>query len=287
MKHMSILIFMLSLVSQFAFANSKQEKEWQTWVESMNDEFKNSEDSILNVTDTVILQKGDTVYLALNNPAGDARWSKSKVSPSISIEMGDDSLILHLENESKIDLRKEKKWKLSNGLLIRPGRFLNGKQKIFIHDQKAKAQVEFKGLDFFSFNPKAVVVGKLIRNKTLTKVELATNTPDTRTFNEIGTVSFVYKGHKGSLKAYSLDDPQNLKALAFFFRDKSNGKTTYGGGRNLEVDVQSQTSNKITLDFNRAFNPYCARSSHFQCVLSKDPVLNFEIDAGEKKVSGH
>jgi uncharacterized protein (DUF1684 family) len=47
--------------------------------------------------------------------------------------------------------------------------------------------------------------------------------------------------------------------------------------------LNSPGSTAFIIDFNRAFNPYCARSNHFICALSPEPSLSFPIEAGEQK----
>ena len=66
------------------------------------------------------------------------------------------------------------------------------------------------------------------------------------------------------------------------FRDATSGKTSYGGGRYLDLDYRNgQTS--LTLDFNLAYNPYCAYSPDFTCPLPpKENNLPIAIEAGEK-----
>ena len=65
------------------------------------------------------------------------------------------------------------------------------------------------------------------------------------------------------------------------FRDLSNGKTTYQSGRYL--DLVWQNDNEITLDFNLAYNPYCAYNYKYSCPLApKENKLMVNIEAGEK-----
>jgi uncharacterized protein (DUF1684 family) len=66
------------------------------------------------------------------------------------------------------------------------------------------------------------------------------------------------------------------------FRDKTNGKTTYGAGRYL--DISFPASDSIYLDFNKAYNPYCAYDDRWSCPLVPfENHLEVSILAGEKK----
>ena len=66
------------------------------------------------------------------------------------------------------------------------------------------------------------------------------------------------------------------------FADGTSGVTSYGGGRYLDID--EIIGDRITLDFNQAYNPYCAYSAKFMCPFPpKENILSTHIEAGEKK----
>lgn len=68
------------------------------------------------------------------------------------------------------------------------------------------------------------------------------------------------------------------------FYDSTNGKTTYGGGRNLDFDpAKVNEDGTMELDFNQCYNPWCHYSNAFPCPLPPaDNRLNFPVNAGEK-----
>ena len=67
------------------------------------------------------------------------------------------------------------------------------------------------------------------------------------------------------------------------FTDKTNGFETYGGGRYLDVPLPESGSSSITLDFNRAYNPFCAYNDEYACpVPPADNRLRVSVPAGEK-----
>jgi hypothetical protein len=51
------------------------------------------------------------------------------------------------------------------------------------------------------------------------------------------------------------------------FNDATNGTTTYGGGRYLDLEIPKEGSKKIRIDFNKAYNPYCAYNHTFSCPI--------------------
>jgi uncharacterized protein (DUF1684 family) len=65
------------------------------------------------------------------------------------------------------------------------------------------------------------------------------------------------------------------------FADLTNGEETYGGGRYLDLTIP--TGNTILLDFNKAYNPYCAYNPKYSCPLvPKQNRLDIPIIAGVK-----
>lgn len=102
---------------------------------------------------------------------------------------------------------------------------------------------------------------------------------------------FQLQGHEGELTLYRSPD---LFANALYrdhlflpFTDATNGMETYGSGRYIDLSVDDIQNGSITIDFNTAYNPYCAYSSGYRCPLP--PVENFlliPIRAGEKSYTG-
>ena len=78
-------------------------------------------------------------------------------------------------------------------------------------------------------------------------------------------------------------DPGPYRGTLFLaFADATSGDETYGAGRYLDVKkVPGATT--VTLDFNKAYNPYCAYSDNFSCPFPpKENILSIPIKAGEK-----
>lgn len=67
------------------------------------------------------------------------------------------------------------------------------------------------------------------------------------------------------------------------FTDLTNGHESYGGGRYIDAVIPKLNETKSTLDFNRAYNPYCAYNGEYSCpVPPADNRLQVAIAAGEK-----
>ncbi|MDQ3140645.1 MAG: DUF1684 domain-containing protein [Bacteroidota bacterium] len=92
---------------------------------------------------------------------------------------------------------------------------------------------------------------------------------------------------------YTLTAYKSAKSIepdaSFFvpFFDKTNGKKTYGGGRFLDLSSDSLKGNIMWIDFNHAYNPWCAYSSGFNCPIPPaENNLAVAILAGEKSYTG-
>jgi uncharacterized protein (DUF1684 family) len=67
------------------------------------------------------------------------------------------------------------------------------------------------------------------------------------------------------------------------FKDKSAPKETYGGGRFLDLPLTTVKNNRLRVDFNLAYNPYCAYNEDFACPIPPaENTLPIRIEAGEK-----
>jgi uncharacterized protein (DUF1684 family) len=67
------------------------------------------------------------------------------------------------------------------------------------------------------------------------------------------------------------------------FTDKTNGASTYGAGRYLDCKIGEISDGILVLDFNKAYNPYCAYQPGYSCPIPpKENDLPIAIMAGEK-----
>jgi uncharacterized protein (DUF1684 family) len=97
--------------------------------------------------------------------------------------------------------------------------------------------------------------------------------------------TFTFHGQDGP--TYSLTGFKSLNqeddVIFIPFKDKTNGFDTYEAGRYLEVE-ESSDNGEYLLDFNKAYNPYCAYNKEYVCPLvPKDNILTMSIKAGEKR----
>jgi uncharacterized protein (DUF1684 family) len=112
---------------------------------------------------------------------------------------------------------------------------------------------------------------------------METSTGDEREQYRWGRVQFEVDGQLAELKIYSDYDGE---ALFLPFKDQTHGRETYGAGRYLDnhrPGLRRIGADQIELDFNYAYNPYCAYSPNYSCPLPpRENWLAVPIRAGEK-----
>lgn len=146
-----------------------------------------------------------------------------------------------------------------------------------------KDSTPFEGLNYYSIDEKFRIKAKLqpVENKKV--VLLATSDGVEQKYLEYAYAVFKLNDTECQLLILELMDmgPQRGK-LFLAFADETSGIDTYGAGRYLDVKkVPAATS--ITLDFNLAYNPYCAYNDTYSCPFPpKENILKVAINAGEK-----
>ena len=148
----------------------------------------------------------------------------------------------------------------------------------------------FKSLDFFPIDTTYIVVAKLKFIKNSKSFGMKTTTDRLPVYKLYAIATFKIKGVEYNLEIY-----QNQKLilttdfedyLFLPFTDKTNGESTYGGGRYLDLKIPD--GDTTIIDFNKAFNPYCAYNHKYSCPIPpKANQLNVEINAGVKAYKEH
>ncbi|GGG56910.1 DUF1684 domain-containing protein [Bizionia arctica] len=155
---------------------------------------------------------------------------------------------------------------------------------------KVKDLKGFKGLDFFKFDSTYVVSANLTRTPDETPFKMQTNTESMPMYVKYGVVSFELKGKTHELNIYQSMDLMGEKGyndyLFLPFLDLTNGDTTYGGGRYVECRIPND--DMVLIDFNSAYNPYCAYNEKYSCpIVPRENYLEVKVEAGVKAFDKH
>ncbi len=146
----------------------------------------------------------------------------------------------------------------------------------------ANMRSSFRGLRYFPVNPGFHYRLKLNRHSQPQSIRIGTNTGEIRSGLRYGYFEFEAEGKSCRLQAYRMDDnPADGPPFLFIpFKDATTGSESYGAGRYIEL--RENTTGIYDLDFNRAFNPFCAYNASYSCpVPPEENRLNVPIRAGE------
>jgi uncharacterized protein len=161
--------------------------------------------------------------------------------------------------------------------------FRSRKDAFFASSQSplpAVAKLGFTGLAYFEFKPEMVFELSLKAVKDFEHVMMETSNGVRKSYVRAGTLEFVVNGQTMQLTAFSNPESED-QGLFIPFRDASSGVQTYGSGRYL--DCERSAEGTVLLDFNLAYNPYCAYSDGWSCPIPPlENWLSIPILAGEK-----
>ena len=146
----------------------------------------------------------------------------------------------------------------------------------------AAQKVKFDSLKYYPAAPSFVVDASISRNPhpDTTLILMSDNQADK--YLLWGQAQFNIEDKPQNLQLY-LEANGTDSTLFIPFTDLSNGYQTYGGGRYLDVPLPESDATEIKLDFNRAYNPYCAYNDEYSCPIPPaENRLQVAITAGEK-----
>ncbi len=147
-------------------------------------------------------------------------------------------------------------------------------------------RVSFKGLDFFPVDAKYIVKARFEKNEYPVPFAMQTSTDRKPIYQKYGTFYFDIEGTPCKLACYQSLNPnaseEEKQYLSVPFTDKTTGKESYGGGRYL--DLKLPLADTVILNFNKAYNPYCAYSHRWSCIIPpEENSLPVAVKAGVKK----
>ena len=144
----------------------------------------------------------------------------------------------------------------------------------------------FEKLDFFPINDQFIVEATFEKIKRGKVFEMRTTTSRKPKYKVFGLLRFQIEGKNFELFVYQSQDLMKKKEYEDYlflpFTDYTNGVESYGAGRYLDFTIPK--TNKVVIDFNKAYNPYCAYNKKYSCpIVPEENDLKIEIKAGVKK----
>ncbi|MFN3840747.1 MAG: DUF1684 domain-containing protein [Cyclobacteriaceae bacterium] len=140
----------------------------------------------------------------------------------------------------------------------------------------------FKGLKYYPVDPAYRIQARLIPIDQKKVVVLPTSDGLEKKYTKYGYAEFSFNGVTHKLLILEIMEMGPYRGTLFLaFGDATSARETYGAGRYLDVK-KVKGSSTITLDFNEAYNPYCAYNENYSCPLPpSENLLTIPITAGE------
>ena len=169
--------------------------------------------------------------------------------------------------------------------------FFSNRQEQLIHlvdgDRAPLTSADLKHISHYPYKDAYRVKAKFSKIEKGEVFDMATYSGKTKEFVKIGRLDFKLKNEPHHIYVY-----QNVKFAThpiygkyYFipFKDLTSGEETYGGGRYMDMDISHFESSTVLLDFNQAYNPWCAYSDGYNCPIPPaENELNAAILAGEE-----
>lgn len=162
----------------------------------------------------------------------------------------------------------------------------------FLKEPKSPlAKSDLINLRFFAPNPEYKVNASFERINDTTGFDMQTYSGVIKKYEVYGALSFNLKGSSYVLMVYqskNLKQKEGFEDYLFIpFFDKTNYKETYGGGRYLDIRMGDIKDGMVVIDFNKAYNPYCAYKGGYACPIPPmENKLKIAVRAGEMNYAG-
>ncbi|WP_316826112.1 DUF1684 domain-containing protein [Pedobacter miscanthi] len=162
----------------------------------------------------------------------------------------------------------------------------------FIKDSRSPLKKDdLQNLHFYDADSTYKVIAEVVLLKNEKVFKMPTFNGSSSDYYRYAHINFSLNGKAIQMTLYrsvSLSSNPVYKDHLFLpFTDETNNKETYGGGRYIDLDAKEIKDNHFEVDFNKAYNPYCAYSDGYRCpVPPEENDLQLTIKAGEKSYTG-
>ncbi len=143
--------------------------------------------------------------------------------------------------------------------------------------------IEFENLKYYEPNPDFIFKSKLFYNSVPDSVVIMGTKGEARAVLVLGYVELNYIDKTYKVNVYRGFAKTGEAYHSIWFTDRTTGKDTYGVGRYLDMELSEDKDFVYEIDFNRAYNPYCAYSALYTCPIPREEdFIDISIEAGEK-----
>jgi hypothetical protein len=158
--------------------------------------------------------------------------------------------------------------------------FKNDEDSPFNH----KSKIHFEPLKYYDVDPSFVLHSKLYEFPVKDTIKVFGTKGEERKAVRFGYVTFKYDNKDYRVNVYKGYTRNGQEYYSIWFTDQTTGDETYGVGRYLDFDYNSNPGFIYSIDFNLAYNPYCSYSPEYSCAIPlKEDHIDLSIKAGEKR----
>jgi len=144
--------------------------------------------------------------------------------------------------------------------------------------------ITFEPLNYFDPDQGFVFKSKMVQYPQKDTVLVFGTKGEERKAVRYGYITFTYQNQPYKVNVYKGTTSTGEEYYSIWFTDKTTGGETYGVGRYIDFDINPDSNYVYTVDFNLAYNPYCAYSAKYSCAIpTKEDHLDLAVTAGEKK----
>ncbi len=153
-----------------------------------------------------------------------------------------------------------------------------------------KRKIEFHPLKYYDVDPEFIFKTKLFEFPRKDSLTIFGTKGEPRPTIRFGYIKIYYGGKYYKINVYQSKSRQTdtsgnpITYYSIWFTDRTTNNETYGVGRYLDFERVEDKNFIYIVDFNKAYNPYCAYSAEYSCAIpSKKDFIDLAIEVGEKK----
>jgi uncharacterized protein (DUF1684 family) len=279
----------LCCVLLFTAAAPTPEAAWKAGIADENKDYAAIPHAMLKIQDSAYLGEGSRAVLTgRKGEPGSWHWSLDpKAQGPLAISFAKGRLSISHDGKSVDPAQVTKSIAIDKDVDIagQPTQVQAGVNgwRIFVYNQQNPAAKNFKGVSYYPYDPAFRVEASFRPDRALPAKVFRTSRGTGKQFYHAGDAVFSLKGKSITLPFYTDSNrPAEIKDMSAFYTDELTGKGAYSAGRYVDVEGwRAFPPAHVTIDFNLAYNPNCARSAHFTCPLAVDEIP-LAMAAGER-----
>jgi len=165
--------------------------------------------------------------------------------------------------------------------------------KKYVKEHEVVSGKDKEFISFFPVNEKYRMTCRFERTMNSPWFRMESSGPIKKNYRVYGIIHFTINDTAVTLNIYQSQDLMTTKEykdhLFIPFTDATSGEETYESGRYIDLEIKDLTNENVLIDFNKAYNPYCAYvSGKYNCPIPPaENRLIVAIRAGERSFGKH